>query len=170
MLRDDRVVRRMWEARGKPTGAKAESYEPRTAQAGSAVFTKPVSINFPSGSNELNPESIAAINQQSCPSWRLLAACPFASKGIPDYIGDRWQNQRLSELRAQAILEYLVTRGVQRDRMVARGNGPLNPIASNFTPEVRAQNRRTDVFFIRSPKAIPRWKSIIGRRAGPELW
>ena len=57
MLRDDRVVRRMWEARGKPTAAKGESYEARTAQAGSAVFTKPVSINFPSAQQRAQPRS-----------------------------------------------------------------------------------------------------------------
>jgi len=155
MLRDDRVVRRMWEARGKPTAAKGESYEARTAQAGSAVFTKPVSITFPSASNELNPEAIAAINQQILPQLEIARGMSIRLEGNTDYVGDRWQNQRLSELRAQAILEYLVTRGVPRERMVARGNGPLNPIASNTTPEGRAQNRRTDVLFIRSPKAGP---------------
>jgi outer membrane protein OmpA-like peptidoglycan-associated protein/ABC-type nitrate/sulfonate/bicarbonate transport system substrate-binding protein len=155
MLRDDRVVRRVWEARGKPTAGKAESYETRTAQAGSAVFTKPVSITFPSGSNELNPESIAAINQQILPQLEIARGMSIRLEGNTDYIGDRWQNQRLSELRAQAILEFLVTRGVPRERMVARGNGPLNPVASNTTPEGRAQNRRTDVLFIRNPKATP---------------
>jgi outer membrane protein OmpA-like peptidoglycan-associated protein len=76
-------------------------------------------------------------------------------EGNTDSFGDKWSNQRLSEFRAQAILEYLVTRGVPRGRMVAKGNGPSNPLASNFTPEGRAQNRRTDVLFIRSPKAAP---------------
>ena len=135
--------------------AKAESYEARTAQAGSPVFTKPVSITFPSASNELNPEAIAAINQQILPQLEIARGMSIRLEGNTDYIGDRWQNQHLSELRAQAILEYLVTRGVPRERMVARGNGPLNPIASNATPEGRAQNRRTDVLFIRSPKATP---------------
>jgi flagellar motor protein MotB len=39
--------------------------------------------------------------------------------------------------------------------MVAKGNGPLNPVAHNATAEGRAQNRRTDVLFIRGPKAAP---------------
>jgi outer membrane protein OmpA-like peptidoglycan-associated protein len=155
VLRDDRVVRRIWEARGMPVAAKAEAYEAKTAQAGSAVFTKPVVITFPSGSAELNPEAIATINQQILPQMEIARGMSVRLEGNTDYFGDRWSNQRLSEWRAQAILEYLVTRGMPRGRMVARGNGQSNPIASNTTPEGRAQNRRTDVLFIRSPKAVP---------------
>jgi outer membrane protein OmpA-like peptidoglycan-associated protein/ABC-type nitrate/sulfonate/bicarbonate transport system substrate-binding protein len=155
VLRDDRIVRRIWEARGKPAPAKMETYEARTAQAGSAVFTKPVAITFPSGSNELNPEAIATINQQILPQMEIARGMSIRLEGNTDSFGDKWSNQRLSEFRAQAILEYLVTRGVPRGRMVAKGNGVSNPLASNFTPEGRAQNRRTDVLFIRSPKAAP---------------
>jgi outer membrane protein OmpA-like peptidoglycan-associated protein len=155
VLRDDRVVRRIWEARGMPAATKAEAYEAKTAQAGSAIFTKPVVITFPSGSAELNPEAIATINQQILPQMEIARGMSVRLEGNTDAFGDRWSNQRLSEWRAQAILEYLVTRGVPRGRMVARGNGQSNPIASNATPEGRAQNRRTDVLFIRSPKAVP---------------
>jgi outer membrane protein OmpA-like peptidoglycan-associated protein len=72
-------------------------------------------------------------------------------EGNTDAYGDRWYNQHLSELRAQAIVEYIVTRGIPRERMVARGNGSSNPVASNAVAEGRAKNRRTDVLFIRGP-------------------
>ena len=66
-------------------------------------------------------------------------------EGNTDNVGDEAWNQGLSERRAQAIVDYLVSRGVDnRRRMVARGNGAANPLASNKTPEGRARNRRTD--------------------------
>jgi outer membrane protein OmpA-like peptidoglycan-associated protein len=153
MLRDDRAVRHVWETSGKPTIVASEPYEPKVAQTGAPVFTKPVSITFPSGSNELSAEALATVNQQILPQIEIARGMSIRLEGNTDAVGDRWMNQRLSELRAQAILEYLVTRGVPRERMVARGNGPFNPIAHNGTVEGRAQNRRTDVLFIRSPKA-----------------
>jgi OOP family OmpA-OmpF porin len=64
-------------------------------------------------------------------------------------MGERAANQTLSERRAAAIVEYLVGRGVPRSRLVARGNGSSKPVASNGSAEGRAQNRRTDVLFIR---------------------
>ncbi|HKQ71886.1 MAG TPA: phosphate ABC transporter substrate-binding/OmpA family protein [Polyangiaceae bacterium] len=154
-LRDDRAVRRVWEAKGKPSPTKADVYERKTAQVGNAVFTKPVSINFNSGSNELDPEAIGVVNQQILPQIEIARGMSIRLEGNTDLQGDRWTNQRLSELRAQAILEYLVSRGVPRDRMVARGNGSANPVATNATPEGRAQNRRTDVLFIRNSVASP---------------
>jgi outer membrane protein OmpA-like peptidoglycan-associated protein len=76
-------------------------------------------------------------------------------EGNTDFVGDKAVNQRLSELRAQSILEYLVSRGVPRERMVAKGNGATNPVASNTTFEGRAKNRRTDVLFIKGQTAAP---------------
>jgi outer membrane protein OmpA-like peptidoglycan-associated protein len=47
-------------------------------------------------------------------------------------------------------VDYLVMRGVPKNRVVARGNGSMKPVAGNDTPQGRAMNRRTDVLFIRS--------------------
>jgi outer membrane protein OmpA-like peptidoglycan-associated protein len=71
-------------------------------------------------------------------------------EGNTDTTGDAAVNAVLSHRRAQAIVEYLVMRGVPKNRVVARGNGANKPVASNETPQGRAQNRRTDVLFIRS--------------------
>jgi outer membrane protein OmpA-like peptidoglycan-associated protein len=71
-------------------------------------------------------------------------------EGNTDNVGDPDDNQTLSEHRAQSILEYLVSRGVAINRLVARGNGLRNPVASNTTAEGRAQNRRTEILFIKS--------------------
>jgi outer membrane protein OmpA-like peptidoglycan-associated protein len=74
-------------------------------------------------------------------------------EGNTDSVGDYGMNQALSEQRAAAIVSYLVSRGIPAARLVARGNGSSAPIATNKTADGRAQNRRTDVLFIRRSKA-----------------
>jgi outer membrane protein OmpA-like peptidoglycan-associated protein len=66
-------------------------------------------------------------------------------------VGDGAMNQMLSERRAHAIVDYLVMRGIARNRLIARGNGMRNPVMSNRTAEGRWRNRRTDVLFIPQP-------------------
>lgn len=61
------------------------------------------------------------------------------STGAADY------NQRLSERRAGSVAAYLVNRGVMPDRLFVAGRGINQPIASNATPEGRAQNRRVEI-------------------------
>lgn len=53
-------------------------------------------------------------------------------------------NQKLSEARAKAVVDYLLERGVARERMVAKGFGEKKPIAPNDTPENKQLNRRIE--------------------------
>ncbi len=149
VLRDDRVVKAIWESAGKPVAKVEEPFVQEVARTGAAIFTKPVSIQFPSGSSELSAETIAVINQQVLPQLQIAAGMYARIEGNTDSIGDFAANQVLSEQRAGAIVSYLVSRGIPPERLVARGNGPALPVATNKTPEGRAQNRRTDVLFIR---------------------
>jgi outer membrane protein OmpA-like peptidoglycan-associated protein/ABC-type nitrate/sulfonate/bicarbonate transport system substrate-binding protein len=149
-LRDDRMARALWEAAGKPAAAQLDSYDPAVAFRGSALFTKPVSINFATASALLGPAALAVINQEIVPQLEIARGMSIRVEGNTDTTGDNAVNAILSHRRAQAIVEYLVMRGVPKNRVVARGNGANKPIASNETPQGRAQNRRTDVLFIRS--------------------
>lgn len=65
--------------------------------------------------------------------------------GHTDATGSAEYNQRLSEQRAQSVAQYLITQGVAPQRILARGMGESMPIASNSTPEGRAQNRRVEI-------------------------
>ena len=64
--------------------------------------------------------------------------------GHTDNVGNPQRNQRLSEQRAQAVREYLVSHGIDGARIEAVGFGDQQPIAPNDTEEGRQQNRRIE--------------------------
>ena len=65
--------------------------------------------------------------------------------GHTDSIGTVAYNQKLSIRRAEAVKEYLVSQGVERNRVYTEGKGESQPVASNKTAAGRAQNRRVEV-------------------------
>jgi outer membrane protein OmpA-like peptidoglycan-associated protein len=147
-LRDDRMVRGAWEAAGRPSPVRAEEYESEVGRTGTPLFTKPISIQFRFNDAGLEPRAMALINTQVLPQVQIARSMFVRIEGNTDSVGHLAINQRLSWRRAQAVVDYLVSRGVARERLVARGNGPLKPVADNQTAEGRARNRRTDILFI----------------------
>jgi len=65
-------------------------------------------------------------------------------EGHTDSVGDAEKNRTLSQDRAQSVLEYLVKKGIARDRLEAKGFGPDKPIANNDSDEGRTKNRRVE--------------------------
>jgi chemotaxis protein MotB len=59
-------------------------------------------------------------------------------QGIPS-------NAVLSQKRAEAVMQYLISQGVKPDLISARGGGEADPVASNDTAQGRAQNRRVEL-------------------------
>ena len=68
--------------------------------------------------------------------------------GHTDNTGDRQYNQTLSERRAGSVADYLVTREVERSRMLVQGMGFDQPIADNSTAAGRSQNRRVELYIL----------------------
>lgn len=66
--------------------------------------------------------------------------------GFTDSIGSESYNKRLSERRAQATADYLISRGVAANQILVRGLGESEPRASNATEAGRAQNRRVEIY------------------------
>lgn len=64
--------------------------------------------------------------------------------GFTDNVGNAKLNQVLSENRAKAVYQYLVTNKINGGRLTYKGYGALQPIASNTTEEGRSRNRRTE--------------------------
>lgn len=68
-------------------------------------------------------------------------------EGHTDNVGSIALNQKLSEDRASAVRQALISRGIDGRRMAAKGYGFTEPLESNATPEGRQANRRAEVVF-----------------------
>jgi len=73
--------------------------------------------------------------------------------GHTDAIGSDAYNQGLSERRAVAVADYLVTHGVKGARIATRGFGKTQPVANNATEEGRAANRRVEIKIVPIPES-----------------
>jgi OOP family OmpA-OmpF porin len=101
-------------------------------------------VNFQTGRSALTASSYTVLDQVAAslvanPEIRIEIA------GYTDNVGSGAVNRRLSLARAASVRAYLARRGVRPDRMVIRGYGPTNPVATNTTAAGRAQNRRTEL-------------------------
>jgi OmpA-OmpF porin, OOP family len=65
--------------------------------------------------------------------------------GHTDSIGTVKYNQRLSVRRAEAVKAYLVSKGIEKNRVYTEGKGESQPVADNKTAEGRAKNRRVEI-------------------------
>lgn len=105
----------------------------------------PSDISFDSGSYQLKSNLrpildrfAVTLNQNPVTTVRII--------GHTDNRGSDTINNPLSVNRADATRDYLVTRGVQLNRIAIDGRGSREPIASNNTAEGRAMNRRVEIF------------------------
>lgn len=65
--------------------------------------------------------------------------------GHTDSIGSDAYNKKLSQRRADAVKAYLVSKGIEANRIYTEGKGEAQPVASNKTKEGRAKNRRVEI-------------------------
>jgi NitT/TauT family transport system substrate-binding protein len=149
-LRDDRIARKVWDEAGRAAPQRVAKYDSQVALTGSPLFTKPITINYRSADAELDGEAMSILNHQLLPQLQIARGMYVRVEGNTDSVGPEGNNRRLSDQRAQVIAQYLVSRGIDRARIVAKGNGSARPLASNKTSEGRARNRRTDILFISS--------------------
>jgi outer membrane protein OmpA-like peptidoglycan-associated protein len=109
------------------------------------VITLSGEVLFPSGQSTLLPGAMVKLNDvadaltKSNPESRIVVEGHTDSQGKPGF------NQELSLRRAQAVRDYLVSRGMAGDRITAQGMGSTRPIADNSNPEGRANNRRVEI-------------------------
>ncbi len=101
-------------------------------------------INFDTGKDIIKPESQAIVSE----IVKLLKENPslnLSIEGHTDNTGDPAGNQRLSEMRAAAVVSALVSQGVDKKRLTAVGFGRQKPIADNNSDDGRAKNRRVEL-------------------------
>ena len=111
-----------------------------TLKVGQSVTLK--NLFFQTGKYALYETSLVELDKVV----ELLEANPgmkIELEGHTDNVGSAESNQILSEQRAKAAYDYIVSRGIAPERLSYRGYGEERPVADNDTEEGRAQNRRT---------------------------
>ena len=98
-------------------------------------------INFETASANLTASSRTILDNVA-DIMRRYAAYSLAIGGHTDSIGSAESNQSLSERRARAVLDYLVSQGISAGRMTSQGFGETQPIADNRYAAGREENRR----------------------------
>jgi len=104
---------------------------------------------------DIKPQGQRVLNQVVEQANALQELEVVIAVGHTDYIGSDEYNQDLSERRAESVKTYLISQGIEAGRIRTEGRGKTQPIASNATPEGRAQNRRVEI-------------EIVGTRAGSD--
>jgi len=119
---------------------------------GAIRYTVNSDLLFRPGSWEMNPDGqqiIARLASQLAPSQTNKLVVNGYTDNAP--IGASLKrlgvttNQQLSEKRAQAVAQFIVSRGVRPELVSAVGHGESNPVAPNTTPQGRSQNRRVEI-------------------------
>lgn len=104
-------------------------------------------VYFATGESDVMPQSYVELRRLV----ELLLSKPTMTielRGHTDDQGTREFNRRLSEARAQAVVDYLVAHGIDRRRLSAVGYGESRPIDTNDTPEGRSRNRRVEYLVV----------------------
>jgi len=114
--------------------------EVKEAEIGS--FAKSILFNsgrssFKNGVSEKLDGIVAIMNQ--------FPKANFGVAGHTDSTGSKKTNDRLSQQRAEAVMNYLTSKGIDASRLMAKGYGSENPIDSNKTRAGRANNRRVEI-------------------------
>lgn len=138
---DNRIVI----AGGATAAAPASSVTPAPATDSSLAnrLAAAGNITFEPASAAITPEGLAIVDAVAA----ILAGAPeipLEVHGHTDSDGDSVVNERLSQERAQAVVDALVERGVAAERLTPVGFGESDPIAPNITAEGRAENRRIE--------------------------
>lgn len=115
--------------------------------------TFPGGILFPTNGTTLSPSAKQDLSKFVV-SLRENPLTDVQIFGFTDNTGGYAVNERVSTGRADAVLSYLVNSGIQPTRLSAQGVPMADYVASNDTPEGRAQNRRVEIYITASPQMI----------------
>lgn len=100
-------------------------------------------IKFDVNKSTIKPESMGTINYV----FKMMTDNPslnFSVEGHTDSDGEDALNQKLSEARAKAVSDQLISMGVPGARLKSKGIGESKPLSANDTPEGKANNRRVE--------------------------
>ncbi|MDR5739873.1 MULTISPECIES: OmpA family protein [unclassified Caballeronia] len=142
-------------------GAPAQAAEPapQPVAAAAAVTEAPVAAvavapsrkvsldektNFAFDSAQLTPKAKRILDKLIA-DGRDVTFASVTVEGFTDAVGSTAYNVALSERRAQSVLGYLKSHGLQSETFAMKGYGKSRPVASNATSGGRAENRRVEI-------------------------
>ncbi len=101
-------------------------------------------VNFDFDKSTLRQEDIGSLDDdvEALKAWGDVN---IEVAGHTDSMGSDEYNMKLSQQRAEAVRNFLISRGVAADRLTAKGYGEAQPVADNATEEGRFKNRRVEL-------------------------
>lgn len=120
-----------------------------SAAAGAAVATvarairADINMSFLVGSAELTSQARTTLDRFAAALVRAGSYRPFTVEGHTDRSGSRETNRTLSQARAASVVNYLASKGVDRNRLNAQGYGSERPLSGRSADD--AANRRVEV-------------------------
>jgi len=117
------------------------------------VITLSGSVLFASSKYDLLPSAQETLSNVAGALSKSDASSKIVVQGYTDAQGPVSYNETLSQNRAATVRAFLIAHGVPADRVTAEGFGPANPVATNDSPEGRANNRRVEI--VVSPPMSP---------------
>lgn len=101
-------------------------------------------VFFDTGKSSLRADSYKELNELA-EFMKFKKTMVIEIAGHTDNVGNTDSNQKLSEARANEVRNYLIKKGIEANRIQAKGYGDTQPVASNDTDAGKQKNRRTEV-------------------------
>ncbi len=143
-LQKEREARKAAESRLEAAVASLKEMAAVKEEARGVVITLSGAVLFATGEHKLLPIAKEKLNEVA----QALIDQGYGKiivEGHTDSQGSESFNEELSLKRANAVRSHLVSQGIEADKIVAKGLGESRPVATNRTPEGRANNRRVEI-------------------------
>ena len=129
-------------ARPAPAPAPAPAAAPQPPAATKVTYAADAFFDF--DKSVLKPEGKAKLDDL-VGKVKDINLEVIIAVGHTDSVGTDAYNQRLSVRRAESVKAYLVSKGIEKNRVYTEGKGEKQPVADNKTAEGRAKNRRVEI-------------------------
>jgi outer membrane protein OmpA-like peptidoglycan-associated protein/Mg-chelatase subunit ChlD len=109
-----------------------------------------LNVEFETGKAVIRGEESTKLIAQVAESMKNAPTIAIEVRGHTDNRGNEELNKHLSEQRANAVISMLVSMGIEKSRLTAKGFGSTQPLVDNSTEENRARNRRTEFVIVKN--------------------
>ena len=137
--------------RAAPAPVPAPGAAPKPAAAKPEKVTTASTVNFDFDRYVIRPDARGKLDDL-VGKLRTVNLEVVIAIGHTDSIGPDAYNQKLSVRRAESVKAYLVSKGVEANRVYTEGKGEKQPVASNKTSDGRSKNRRVEIEVIGTRK------------------